>query len=161
VGIDDRGDEARDDGADAEIVECGRQQVNAFVMDHVTGYVDGGSRGVVLLIGRVSRNKVCPRPDGRQPQFAGTLRRRLLRSTIRPRPIRPELREMGQGARDRAILGAYQAAIDRLDALAYRLSEAAATPAKPEPARSIAAPASPQRNLPLGPVVIARKPKRR
>jgi len=61
--------------------------------------------------------------------------------------------------RDQALLGAYQAAIDRLDAFAYRLSEAGATPARP--ACSIAALASPQRNLPLGPVLVARKPRRR
>jgi len=64
---------------------------------------------------------------------------------------------------DRALLGAYQAAIDRLDALAYRLAESGAKPAAlaPKPVRSIAAPASPQRALPLGPVVVARKPRRR
>jgi hypothetical protein len=60
---------------------------------------------------------------------------------------------------DRALLGAYQAAIDRLDALAYRLGEAGAKPA-PAP-KPISAPSSPQRNLPLGPVVVARKPPRR
>ena len=73
------------------------------------------------------------------------------------------LRDLRQRTNDRALLGAYQAAIDRLDALAYRLAEAGAKPdpALPKPPRSVAAPSSPQRNLPLGPVVVARRPKRR
>lgn len=66
---------------------------------------------------------------------------------------------------DRALLGAYQAALDRLDALAYRLKEddsrvvglaAAERQAAPKAAGS-----GPQRALPLGPVVVARKPRRR
>jgi hypothetical protein len=72
------------------------------------------------------------------------------------------LKDLRQRTGDRALLGAYQAAIDRLDALAYRLTEAASPPAPaPKPPRSVGAPASPQRNLPLGPVVVARKPRRR
>ena len=56
------------------------------------------------------------------------------------------LKELRQRTGDRALLGSYQAAIDRLDALAYRLAEAGAKPppAPSKPARSIAAPASPQ-----------------
>jgi hypothetical protein len=61
---------------------------------------------------------------------------------------------------DRALLGAYQAAIDRLEALAYRLGEVDAKPVPaPKPSRSITACSSPQRSLPLGPVVVARRPK--
>jgi hypothetical protein len=67
------------------------------------------------------------------------------------------LRDLRRHSSDRAVLGAYQAAIDRLDALAYRLSEASSAPPPPPPA-----PKPPQANLPLGPViVVARKPRRR
>jgi hypothetical protein len=62
------------------------------------------------------------------------------------------------------LLGAYQAAIDRLDALAYRLGEAGSAPVPAPPAklpRSVSAPSSRQRAQPLGPVVVARKPPRR
>lgn len=76
-----------------------------------------------------------------------------------------ELGELRQGTRDRALLGAYQAALDRLEALAFRLREASpnrivglpAPRAVPEPP----APKPSQRTLPLGPVVVARRPKRR
>jgi hypothetical protein len=76
------------------------------------------------------------------------------------------LRELRQRARDRAVLGAYQAALDRLDALAYRLAEAGSTPiplpTTPEPQASAPAPSPSQAALPLGPViVVARKPRRR
>jgi hypothetical protein len=48
------------------------------------------------------------------------------------------LRELRQRTQDRALLGAYQAALDRLDALAYRLQDSGAQviglpPAKPIP----------------------------
>jgi hypothetical protein len=76
------------------------------------------------------------------------------------------LRELRQRTGNRALLGAYQAAIDRLDALAYRLTEAGAkpapapAPAAPKPPAPV--PAPPQGALPLGPViVVARKPRRR
>jgi len=73
------------------------------------------------------------------------------------------LKELRQRTNDRALLGAYQAAIDRLDALAYRLSEAARpAPARKPPPAPKAAGATPQGALPLGPVVVvARKPRRR
>jgi hypothetical protein len=74
------------------------------------------------------------------------------------------LRDLRQRTGDRALLGAYQAAIDRLDALAYRLTEAGSAPVPapaPKPPRAVAAPSSPQSALPLGPVVVARRPKRR
>jgi hypothetical protein len=44
------------------------------------------------------------------------------------------LKDLRQRTGDRTLLGAYQAAIDRLDALAYRLSEAGSTPAPAPPA---------------------------
>jgi hypothetical protein len=70
------------------------------------------------------------------------------------------LRDLRQRTNDRALLGSYQAAIDRLDALAYRLSEAGAKPA-PAP-KPVSAPSTSQAALPLGPVVVvARKPRRR
>jgi hypothetical protein len=62
------------------------------------------------------------------------------------------------------LQGAYQAAIGRLDALAYRLTEAAApAPPAPKPAARPPVPSpQPQAALPLGPViVVARKPRRR
>jgi hypothetical protein len=74
------------------------------------------------------------------------------------------LKDLRRSTGDRALLGAYQAAIDRLDALAYRLTEAGSAPAPapaPKPPRAVAAPSSPQSALPLGPVVVARRPKRR
>jgi hypothetical protein len=75
------------------------------------------------------------------------------------------LKDLRGRTNDRALLGSYQAAIDRLDALAYRLTEAGSTPAPapaPKPPRAVAAPSSPQAALPLGPViVVARKPRRR
>jgi hypothetical protein len=75
------------------------------------------------------------------------------------------LKDLRRNTGDRALLGSYQAAIDRLDALAYRLTEAGSTPAPapaPKPPRAVAAPSSPQAALPLGPViVVARKPRRR
>jgi hypothetical protein len=70
-----------------------------------------------------------------------------------------ELGRLRQRTQDRALLGAYQAAIDRLDALAYRLGDVGPKPAPPP--KPISVPSSPQRNLPLGPVVVARRPKRR
>ena len=70
-----------------------------------------------------------------------------------------ELGRLRQRTQDRALLGAYQAAIDRLDALAYRVGEVGSKPAPPP--KSISVPSSPQRALPLGPVVVARKPRRR
>jgi hypothetical protein len=74
------------------------------------------------------------------------------------------LKDLRQRARDRALLGSYQA-IDRLDALAYRLSEVGAKPAPapaPKSPKPVASPLMPQPTLPLGPVVvIARKPRRR
>jgi len=73
------------------------------------------------------------------------------------------LKDLRQRTGDRALLGAYKAAIDRLDALAYRLSEAARpAPARKPPPAPKAAGATPQGALPLGPVVVvARKPRRR
>jgi len=44
------------------------------------------------------------------------------------------LKDLRQRTGDRALLGSYQAAIDRLDALVYRLSEVDAKPA-PAPSR--------------------------
>jgi hypothetical protein len=58
------------------------------------------------------------------------------------------LRDLRSRTGDRALLGAYQAAIDRLDALAYRLGEVGPKPAPPP--KPISVPSSPQRNLPLG-----------
>jgi hypothetical protein len=62
----------------------------------------------------------------------------------------------------------YGAAIDRLHALAYRLIEArpsrtiGLSPRRSAPVPERApAPAPPQRTLPLGPVVVTRRPKRR
>ena len=81
-----------------------------------------------------------------------------------------ELKELRQRTRDRALAGSFQAAIDRLEALAYRLNEAAATvrsavppaPSAPIPEPAPLPPPAPQRALPLGPViVVARKPRRR
>ncbi|HST74024.1 MAG TPA: hypothetical protein VLJ20_01530 [Acetobacteraceae bacterium] len=69
------------------------------------------------------------------------------------------LKDLRQRTNDRAILGAYQAAIDRLDALAYRLGEVGAKMA-PAP-KAVSAASSPQAALPLGPVVISRRPERR
>jgi hypothetical protein len=75
------------------------------------------------------------------------------------------LKDLRQRTNDRALLGSYQAAIDRLDALAYRLSEAGAKPASAPPPKlpmPVAAPSTPQAALPLGPViVVTRKPRRR
>jgi hypothetical protein len=74
------------------------------------------------------------------------------------------LKDLRRSTGDRALLGAYQAAIDRLDALAYRLTEAGSAPVPapaPKPPRSVAAPSSPQSALPRRPVVVARRPKRR
>lgn len=74
-------------------------------------------------------------------------------------------KDLRQRSGDRTLLGAYQAAIDRLDALAYRLTEAGspAPPApKPELPKPVPAPSTPQAALPLGPViVVARRPRRR
>jgi hypothetical protein len=50
------------------------------------------------------------------------------------------LRDLRQRTGDRALLGAYQAAIDRLDALAYRLTEGG-SPAPPTPKSPASAPA--------------------
>lgn len=74
-----------------------------------------------------------------------------------------ELGQLRQRTQDRALLGAYQAALDRLDALAYRLKLHASPPSIGPPARQTPKPvgAAPQRALPLGSVVVARKPKRR
>jgi hypothetical protein len=70
------------------------------------------------------------------------------------------LKDLRQRTNDRALLGSYQAAIDRLDALAYRLREAGAKPA-PAP-KPVSAPSTSQAALPLGPVVVvARNPRRR
>jgi len=69
------------------------------------------------------------------------------------------LEDLRQRTGDRALLGSYQAAIDRLDALAYRLGEVGAKPA-PAP-KAVSAASSPQAALRLGPVVIARRSKRR
>jgi len=75
-----------------------------------------------------------------------------------------ELGRLRQRTGDRALLGAYQAAIDRLEALAYRLENDGTTRIIGLPAKRLAAPKAagggPQRALPLGPVVVARKPKR-
>jgi hypothetical protein len=75
------------------------------------------------------------------------------------------LKDLRGRTNDRALLGSYQAAIDRLDALAYRLTEAGSTPAPapaPKPPRADPAASPPQSTLPLGPViVVARKPRRR
>jgi hypothetical protein len=72
-----------------------------------------------------------------------------------------ELGRLRQRTQDRALLGAYQAAIDRLDALAYRLQDAG-TRILGLPARAVkpVGEAS-QRALPLGPVVVARKTRQR
>ena len=81
-----------------------------------------------------------------------------------------ELGQLRERERDRAIKSAYQAAIDRLQALAYRLAQPrpitvgrpARTLLAPEPSPAPEPPPlPPQRTLPLGPVVVARKPKRR
>lgn len=73
-----------------------------------------------------------------------------------------ELGRLRQRTQDRALLGAYQAAIDRLDALAYRLKADAGPRTLGLPARAVKPVGqTPQRALPLGPVVIARKPRRR
>ena len=74
-----------------------------------------------------------------------------------------ELGRLRQRTQDRALLGAYQAALDRLDALACRLKLDAGPRTIGLPARQAPKPvgAAPQRALPLGPVVVARKPKRR
>jgi hypothetical protein len=72
-----------------------------------------------------------------------------------------ELGRLRQRTQDRALLGAYQAALDRLDVLAYRL--------KPDTGRTIGLPArpvkpvgeTPRRALPPGPVEVERKPRRR
>jgi hypothetical protein len=72
-----------------------------------------------------------------------------------------DLGRLRQRTPDRALLGAYQAAIDRLDALAYRLSEAARPAPAWKPPPDPATGATPQGALPLGPVVVARKPRRR
>jgi hypothetical protein len=54
------------------------------------------------------------------------------------------LKDLRQRTGDRALLGSYQAAIDRLDALAYRLSEVGAKPA-PAP-KPVSAPSTPHVN---------------
>ena len=72
------------------------------------------------------------------------------------------LKDLRLRTNDRALLGAYQAAIDRLDALAYRLAEAGSAPAPAPAPKPVAVPSSRQSALPLGPVVVvARKPRRR
>jgi hypothetical protein len=69
--------------------------------------------------------------------------------------------------RDSVLRGAYRAAIDRLEALAYRLKMKPETHVIGLPTQRIPpppAPEPPQRTLPLGPVQVivkARKPKRR
>ena len=74
------------------------------------------------------------------------------------------LKDLRRRPGDRALLGTYQAAIDRLDSLSYRLTEAGSAPA-PAPAAKptpVASAAPPQAALPLGPViVVARRPRRR
>jgi hypothetical protein len=71
------------------------------------------------------------------------------------------LRDLRRSTGDRALLVAYRAAIDRLDALAYRLTPPSPAPA-PKPPRADPAASPPQSTLPLGPViVVARKPRRR
>jgi|SRR6185437_31835 hypothetical protein len=68
------------------------------------------------------------------------------------------LKDLRLQTNDRALLGAYQAARG-LDARVYRLGEVGAKLAPvPTP---ISVPSSPQRNLPLGPVVVARRSKHR
>jgi len=85
------------------------------------------------------------------------------------------LAEMRQAAPGKERKADFQAVIDRLHALAYRLERDATPgrviglPAVPISARAAAsaptsaraAPKPPQAALPLGPVVIARKPRRR
>ena len=74
-----------------------------------------------------------------------------------------ELGPLRQCTQDRALLGAYQGALDRLDALAYRLKLDAGCRTIRLPSRQAPKPlgAARQRALALGPVVVARKPKRR
>lgn len=80
------------------------------------------------------------------------------------------LTEMRHAAPGRERKADFQAVIDRLHALAYRLERDAtpgrviglpAVPTSPKAASARAAPKPPQATLLLGPVVIARKPRRR
>ena len=81
-----------------------------------------------------------------------------------------ELVQMHDAERSKDIKSAYMAAIDRLQGLAYRLAQPRPVTIGKPPRRSVMVepepeavlpPAPPQRTLPLGPVVVARKPKRR
>ncbi len=78
-----------------------------------------------------------------------------------------DLERMRERERDKALRGAYVAAVDRLHALAHWLGQPRPGGIVGAPARQPAAPApaaapQPQAALPLGPVIVrARKPKPR
>jgi hypothetical protein len=77
------------------------------------------------------------------------------------------LRKLRERERDSVLAGAYRAAIDRLEALAYRLKTKPETHVIGLPIKGTAPPTvpePPQHALPLGPVpaiVKARPPKKR